>query len=238
MSVDVRSLHLTDLFQHFALAQAQRLQSNGGRGPDPANGYLEALLERFYAKSGGGVVRQALLDPYFPLGMIAGTMFADVVGMRFFINKRRPDLEAALARELLEWSQAFVQIRQDIDTFFDPQTITCIPLDGRRHPLPSDQWCRLCGVCCQIGGVPPRAPDAVRYPQRWHAWLAGDAVSNQQLCPFLFQFFGQRHFFCAIHQIKPLACRGFDRHACQQRRRDGYLHAAPWGGGFKTGREG
>ncbi|UCD31059.1 MAG: hypothetical protein JSV38_09580, partial [Desulfobacterales bacterium] len=156
---------------------------------------------------------------------IVRTLFSDVVGMRFYINKQRPDLEGALAIELLGFAHAFLQIRDDIATLFDPATITCIPLDGKRHGLPRDQWCRLCGTCCQIGGVPPNPPPGIHYPEHWTVFLSGTSIENQQLCPFLFQYFGESTFFCAIHRIKPVSCRKFDLKDCQKRRAEKNLHA-------------
>jgi len=51
----------------------------------------------------------------------------------------------------------------------------------------------------------------------WFGFLSGETLENQQLCPFLFQYFGEPRFFCAIHNIKPVACRVFDREDCRQR---------------------
>jgi hypothetical protein len=153
--------------------------------------------------------------------MLEQTVFADVDGMRFYINKRRPDLEPGLTEELEKWSASFLRIRHDIQKLFDP--------------LPTGQWCTLCGVCCQIGGVPPLPPAGVQYPDYWNTYLAGGAVNNQQLCPFLFQYFGEQRFFCAIHNIKPIACcaihnikpiacRRFGEEECRRRLVERGLH--------------
>ena len=136
----------------------------------------------------------------------------------------RFDLEPILARELLEWAEAFLIIRKDIKTLFDTNSVTCIPLDETRHRLPSGQWCSLCGVCCQIGGVPPNPPKGVVYPDHWLGFLAGETLENQQLCPFLFQYFGEPRFFCAIHNIKPVSCLVFDQKDCLRRLEDRGLH--------------
>jgi hypothetical protein len=217
--------HLTELFGQFATAQTERLTMAGEPRQHAADDLLQQLLGRFPLKSDLVTLQQALLDPYFPLGMLERTIFSDVVGMRFFINKRRADLEPLLAAELVEWAAAFVKIRHDIQKYFDPETITCIPIDGLRHRLPSNQWCTLCGVCCQIGGVPPDPPPDIRYPDHWRKFLSGEAVENQQLCPFLFQYLGEPRFFCAIHHVKPVACRQFDREDCQERLDECNLHA-------------
>jgi hypothetical protein len=222
--MDTKRPHITELFKHFASVQQNWLSSRNRETQNPVDGLLKQLLSYYHMELEVSILQQALLDPYFPLGMLKRTLFADVVGMRFYINKLRPDLEPVLAVELVEWAAAFLRIRLDIQSFFDPKTITCIPVDGRRHHLPSDQWCTLCGVCCQIGGVPPEPPQDVRYPDHWYTFLAGEKVENLQLCPFLFQHFGEQRFFCAIHNIKPIACRQFDQEECHQRLAERNLH--------------
>jgi hypothetical protein len=219
--------HISELFKQYARVQQDLLRRANAEQPHAENRFLGRLLDRFHHQTDVSILLQALPDPYFPLGMIEQTIFADVVGMRFFINKRRPDLEPILCRELVEWASAFLKIRQDIQTLFDPNTVTCIPVDGTRHRLPSGQWCNLCGVCCQIGGIPPDPPSGVVYPDHWSGLLSGEALENQQVCPFLFQHFGEPYFFCAIHNIKPLTCRAFDRKDCRRRLKDQGLHGNP-----------
>jgi len=221
--------HITELFKQYAGLQQNLLGSPDTVQPHAANRVFERLLDRFHCKTDVSILSEALPDPYFPLGMLEQTIFADVVGMRFFINKRRWDLEPVLGRELVEWAKAFLRIRHDIQTLFDPNTITCIPVDETHHRLPSGQWCTLCGVCCQIGGVPPDPPADIVYPDHWLGLLAGETLGNQQLCPFLFQYFGEPRFFCAIHHIKPISCRRFDREDCRRRLEDRCLHG---NGGF------
>ena len=223
--MNTRRPHITDLFKRFARVQQKRLSNGDCEIQNSIDDPLKQLLACYQLESEVSILRQALLDPYFPLGMLGRTMFADVVGMRFFINKHRPDLQPALAAEFVEWAKAFLRIRYDIKKLFNPATITCIPVDGLRHPLPSGQWCTLCGVCCQIGGVPPVPPPDVHYPDYWHTFLSGKMLANQQLCPFLFQYFGEPHFFCAIHNIKPIACRHFDQKDCKERLDERNLHA-------------
>lgn len=218
-------LHIKDLFDRFAQERQEALRA-GGTVLESSRGdvTLEALLTWFGKEDERSLLRPALLDPYFPLGMVERTIFGNADGMRFFVNKRRPELERHLGEELLRTTRAFLRVRMDIEQFFDPGTITCIPIDGRRHRLPMDQWCTLCGICCEIGGVPPEPPAGTRYPEHWYIYLAGGAVENQQLCPFLFQYFGEARFFCAIHSVKPVACRQFDEQACHTRVKEGGLH--------------
>ncbi|MGB6930292.1 MAG: hypothetical protein WBH05_13805, partial [Syntrophobacteria bacterium] len=174
--MDTKNLHITDLFKNFAKVQQELLRDCQSEMRQPVNGRFERLLAHWSFQADSSVLRRALLDPYFPLGMLEQTVFADVDGMRFYINKRRHDLEPGLTEELEKWSEAFLRIRLDIQKLFDPETITCIPLDGKRHQLPTGQWCTLCGVCCQIGGVPPLPPAGVQYPDYWNTYLAGGAV--------------------------------------------------------------
>jgi hypothetical protein len=218
------SLHITDLFKQFARTQQELLRELRPGEALRVNGDLDPLLSLYSSGSEISFLSQALLDPYFPLGMLEQTVFSDVDGMRFFICKHRPDLEPVLAAELNKYSEAFLRIRLDIETLFDPTTITCIPLDGQKHQLPRDQWCTLCGVCCQIGGVPPEPLAGINYPDHWYKYLAGGAVDNQQLCPFLFQYFGELRFFCAIHNVKPMSCIHFDEKECRQRLAERSLH--------------
>ena len=216
--------HITDLFKQYADLQQNLLGRPDTAQPHAGTRIFKRLLARFHREADVSILLEALPDPYFSLGMLEQTIFADVVGMRFFINKRRWDLEPSLGQEILEWAKAFLRIRHDIQTLFDFKTVTCIPVDETRHRLPSAQWCTLCGVCCQIGGVPPDPPAGVVYPDHWLGFLAGETVENQQLCPFLFQYFGEPRFFCAIHNIKPISCRRFDRKDCRRRLEDRGFH--------------
>jgi hypothetical protein len=216
--------HITQLFKQYAGLQQHLSRRSDHAQQHAANRSFKRLLDRFPRETDISILQRALPDPYFPLGMLDQTTFADVVGMRFFINKMRWDLEPILCRELVEWAGIFLRIRHDIQTLFDPNTVTCIPVDGTRHHLPSGQWCSFCGVCCQIGGVPPDPPAEVVYPDHWFGFLSGETLKNQQLCPFLLQYFGEPRFFCAIHNIKPITCRGFDREDCRRRLEDRGLH--------------
>ena len=223
--METTTLHITDLFKQFARTQQEFLRQLRQGEDLRVKGHLDPLLALCSSDSEISLLRQTLLDPYFPLGMLEQTVFSDVDGMRFFICKSRPDLEPVLTAELRKHSEAFLRIRLDIERFFDPETITCIPLGGQRHQLPVDQWCTLCGVCCQIGGVPAEPPAGISYPDHWYKYLAGGAVDNQQLCPFLFQYFGEERFFCAIHHVKPMSCRYFEEKECRQRLAQRSLHA-------------
>ena len=216
--------HITELFIQYADLRQNLLSIPETTQTSGKDRILKELLDRFPHNADVSVLSQALPDPYFPLGMLEQTIFADVVGMRFFINKKRWDMEPTLARELVEFAGVFLRIRHDIETLFDPDTITCIPIDDTRHHLPSGQWCNLCGVCCQIGGLPPDPPAQIVYPDHWFGFLSGETLKNQQLCPFLFQYFGEPRYFCAIHHIKPITCRAFDRKDCRRRLEDRGLH--------------
>ncbi len=218
------SINFTELFRLFAAVQQRMLTGRYAERQNSVDGLLFRVLSSCFSENDSTILRQALLDPYFPLGMLEKTLFSDVNGMRFYINKNRPDLEPVLIAELVEWAKAFVRIRMDIGTVFEPENITCIPLDLQKHALPRGRWCTLCGVCCQIGGVPPAPPAGIRYPTHWYTYLAGGAVDNQQLCPFLFQYFGEPFFFCGIHHVKPMSCRNFGEEDCRQRLAERGLH--------------
>jgi len=137
--------HITEVFKQYAGLQQDLLKRPDTGQQHAANRVFKRLLDRFHRETDVSILFRALPDPYFPLGMLEQTIFADVMGMRFFINKQRPDLEPILCQELVEWAGAFLRIRHDIQTLFDLNTITCIPVDGIRHPLPSGHWCNLCG---------------------------------------------------------------------------------------------
>lgn len=184
---------------------------------------LQRLIQWPGAFTHAESLTKALLDPYFPAEMIQQTLFAHVTGMRFYIDKNRPELQPLLLRDLAQFAEAFLQIRQDLHELAYPAPAG-IPLDGRSFPIPSGQWCRLCGTCCQIGGVPAVPPPGVVYPPHWRALLEGTRLDNQQLCPFLFQSPGSMHHFCSIHAIKPVPCSAFDAEDCRARQRDGRLH--------------
>lgn len=184
---------------------------------------LERLLQWPGASAHAATLTEALLDPYFPVEMIEKTLFAHVTGMRFYIHKDRPEMQPLLLRDLVQFAEAFLQIQQDLRELTDSTPLS-LPLDGRSHPDPSGQWCRMCGTCCEIGGVPAVPPQEVTYPAHWRALLEGTRLDNHQLCPFLFQSPRSSHHFCSIHCIKPVPCQAFDIEDCRARRHDGRLH--------------
>ena len=217
------------LFLEFSAAL--RAAHRGGEALPPAPGesvdlgrLLERLVSRPDAAAHAPVLKAALMDPYFPVGMLERTLFAHVTGMRFYIDKDRPEIQPLLVRDLVEFAEAFRLIRQDLDVLCRRHPAFGFFMECRGPEPPSDQWCRMCGTCCQIGAVPAVAPSGVTYPPHWHDLLEGTRLVNQQLCPFLFRSPGTGYYFCSIHPIKPVACRAFDAEDCRARRRDGYLH--------------
>lgn len=184
---------------------------------------LERLLQWPGASAHALPLTKALLDPYFPVEMIEKSLFAHVTGMRFYIDKDRPEMQPLLLRDLVQLAEAFLQIRQELRELKDSTPLS-LPLDGRSCPDPSRQWCRMCGTCCEIGGVPAVPPQGVTYPAYWRALLEGTRLDNHQLCPFLFQSPRSSHHFCSIHRIKPVPRQAFDIEDCRARRRDGRLH--------------
>ncbi|MEJ5348571.1 MAG: hypothetical protein WHS46_07765 [Desulfosoma sp.] len=208
-----------------ALLYAQKTSSQGLESGVP-KGLLQALdrlLQWPGASADKVTLTQALLDPYFPAEMIQGTIFSHVTGMRFYIDKDRPEMQPLLLRDLTRFAEAFLEIRHDLARLPSFASLL-LSTDSRPHPVPSGQWCHMCGTCCEIGGVPAVAPPGVTYPSHWRALLEGTRLDNQQLCPFLFQSPGSKHHFCSIHPIKPLPCQAFDAEDCRARRRNGSLH--------------
>ncbi|MDH3957651.1 MAG: hypothetical protein OET81_13230, partial [Desulfobacteraceae bacterium] len=88
--------HITELFKQFADIQQNLLSRPDTVQQHVANRFFKQLLDRFHRETDVSILLRALPDSYFPLGMLAQTIFADVVGMRFFINKKRWDLEPIL----------------------------------------------------------------------------------------------------------------------------------------------
>ncbi|UCF01678.1 MAG: hypothetical protein JSV14_15135, partial [Deltaproteobacteria bacterium] len=104
--MDTKNLHITDLFKNFAKAQQELLRDCQSEMRQRVKGRFARLLAHWSFQTDSSVLRHALLDPYFPLGMLEQTVFADVDGMRFYINKRRLDLEPGITEELKKWSEA------------------------------------------------------------------------------------------------------------------------------------
>uniref|UniRef100_A0A832EJE4 YkgJ family cysteine cluster protein n=1 Tax=Desulfacinum infernum TaxID=35837 RepID=A0A832EJE4_9BACT len=210
----------------FAQTRLRRLASDTVEPDADCRAKLDRLLAWPGAAAHGPVLQAALLDPFFPLAMMQRTLFAHVTGMRFYIHKDRPDLQPMLLRDLSQFARAFLEIRRDLAVLYPCRPPSSFLEDGAPTLAPFDQWCDLCGQCCQIGGVPAQPPESVCYPDSWRDLLEGTRLDNQQLCPFLFQYRGSQVHFCAIHRIKPVACRSFDADDCRARRRDGFLHDA------------
>jgi len=219
-------MHITDAFLSYSGLRQQQLMGMNTEAERAVTCALDRLFLFYPDGRDASLVRSALSDPYFPLGILEQTIFADVEGMRFFIRKRRPDLNTELADELCAVCRTFLEIREDIEVRYDPKTITCVPLDGVRSELPADQWCTFCGRCCHVGGIPPVPPPGIRYPDNWIPYLTGGAMRNQQSCPFLLQHLGEPYYFCAIHRIKPVGCRSFGRSDCRKRLADRGIHRA------------
>lgn len=216
------------------LPREKDLTAEGARAccPDALMEAVQRLLQWPGASKHATILTQALLDPYFPAEMIRKTLFAHVTGMRFYIDKERPEMQPVLLRDLTQFAKAFLHIREDLANLASLRP-SAPPLDGRRLVPPSGQWCRMCGTCCAIGGVPAVPPQGVVYPSHWRGFLEGTQLDNQQLCPFLFQSPGSMHHFCSIHPIKPVPCRAFDAEDCRARRQDVPLHQGtfepePW----------
>ena len=88
LSMETKNLHITDLFKNFAKAQQELLRDCQSEVRPPVTGRFERLLAHWSFQTDSSVLRQALLDPYFPLGMLEQTVFADVDGMRSEVTFR------------------------------------------------------------------------------------------------------------------------------------------------------
>ena len=155
----------------------------------------------------GRMVTRAFRDPFFPLRLFSKHYMGP--------SAETGPKTAVLARQLALYCAMFIRIREDIDRYFGNTDITCVDLDGDGDQgVSSDQWCSLCGVCCQLTGTVPDPPRPIRYPGYWYSWLAGDGPVIQKFCPFLFELPRDGLYFCAIHNVKPKTCRAYGREDC------------------------
>lgn len=156
---------------------------------------------------------RALCDPYLALTMLWRSLAWGFRGNP--IHPRPRGLPGTrLAGDLLAFLRLHLRIRADLAAWVD------WPANGLDHrELNGDGgWCDLCGECCCHGGTVPSSPEGVDYPAYWYHALSGDTLYPQPFCPFLFQAQGLPLFFCALHPIKPLACRRFDQTDCRRGR--------------------
>ena len=87
--MDSKPNHITELFKQYADLRQNSLRKTDTTQKSSENRMLKHLLDRFHLDADVSILSRALSDPYFPIGMLEQTIFADVVGMRFFINKKR-----------------------------------------------------------------------------------------------------------------------------------------------------
>jgi len=154
-------------------------------------------------------VQTAFEDPFFPL-----TLYEK---HHLLVCKKGKAGVARAGQDLFRLSHMYLRIRRDIDRHFEPRRITCVDLSGDATQMvfPED-WCSLCGECCQLAGTVPDPPETIRYPGYWYAYIAGDGPIIQKFCPFLFELPAQGLFFCAIHHIKPLTCLAYGKANCDE----------------------
>lgn len=157
----------------------------------------------------GGNVGAALEEPFFPL-----TLYEK---HHLCVREKGGTGVARAGQDLFVLSHMYLRIRKDIDRYFDCRRMTCVDLNGdATQKVSPDDWCSLCGECCQLTGTVPDPPETVRYPGYWYAYIAGDGPLVQRFCPFLFELPVQGHFFCAIHRIKPLTCLAYGKAQCEE----------------------
>jgi len=168
-----------------------------------------AVRRVYEAPENGEPVQAALEDPFFPL-----TLYEK---HHMLVCKKGKAGVARAGQDLFLLSQMYLRIRKDIDRYFDARRMTCVDLSGdATQKVSPDDWCSLCGECCQLKGTVPDPPETVRYPGYWYAYIAGDGPLVQRFCPFLFELPVQGLFFCAIHHIKPLTCLAYGKEDCEQ----------------------
>ncbi len=156
---------------------------------------------------------QVLSDPYLAHTMLWRTL---VLGFRGNPNHLRPlDRDGRrLAEDLLVFLGQHARLRAGLVG----------RVDWPAHGLPAatllqdGDWCDLCGECCCHCGTVPTPPAGVDYPAFFYHLAAGEGLSPQPYCPFLFQTLGRPLFFCGLHPIKPVACSVFDRQDCARGR--------------------
>jgi len=185
--------------------EAVRLRQKG----IPAGAIAEAVGLLYEDPRTGEQVQQALQDPFFPLTLYAkhhlGACERGEAGV------------ARAGQDLALLSRMFLRIRRDIDRYFENREITCVDLNGdATQAVNTDDWCSLCGACCQLSGTIPDPPETIRYPGYWYTYIAGDGPLIQRFCPFLFELPMQGLFFCAIHQVKPLTCLAYGKENCEE----------------------
>lgn len=157
----------------------------------------------------GGQVRRALMDPFLPL-----TLF-----LHHYVHEQRNGEEnvARAGQNLARLSQMHLRIRRDISRYVGNTKATCVDLNGNSlQQVTLDQWCRLCGQCCQLSGTIPDSPHGITYPGYWYTFIAGDGPVVQRFCPFLFELPPQGIFFCSIHHVKPRTCLAYGEEECSR----------------------
>lgn len=197
-----------------AASRLDRLLSEAVRARREASRSLAALASEigglYQDPRYGRLVARAVEDPFFPLSLF----------QKHYAAGRGEDLPKATRRaeHLALLSGMYLRIREDIDRVFGDRHITVVDLGGdARQDVAVDQWCTLCGSCCQLRGTVPDPPETIRYPGYWYNYLAGDGPLNQRFCPFLFEVPPRGVFFCSIHKVKPRTCLAFGREACMEK---------------------
>ncbi|KMY67978.1 hypothetical protein AAU61_09095 [Desulfocarbo indianensis] len=156
---------------------------------------------------------EALADPYLAATMLWRTLGQGFRGNPNHLRPRDQD-GPRLASDLLTLLKLHLRIRRGL------KGLVAWPEEGQSMAgLDGDGgWCDLCGQCCCHCGTVPTPPQGVDYPPWFYHALAGEALLHQPFCPFLFQALERPLFFCALHPIKPLACRRFDQTDCRRGR--------------------
>ncbi|MCB2188176.1 MAG: hypothetical protein KQJ78_17290 [Deltaproteobacteria bacterium] len=154
--------------------------------------------------------RAGLADPYLPW-----TRLWEVLALGHRGNPLHPrprDTQGPrLVRDLAAYLTLFRRLRADLT---GPLALPARGLAFGELAPDEGGWCDFCGRCCCHAGTVPTPPPGVRYPGWWYAALAGETLFPQPFCPFLLQTRDRPAYFCAIHPVKPVACRSFGPRLC------------------------
>lgn len=200
------------------LEAARQLLTSLGRaralGLPPDLNPVRDLLPRVWPDPGQRErASQVLADPHLAHTMLWRTL---ALGFRGNPNHLRPlDRDGRrLAEDLLAFLGQHARLRAGLIGRVDwpSQGVPAATL------LAEPGWCDLCGECCCHCGTVPTPPPGVDYPAFFYHLAAGEGLSPQPYCPFLFQTLGRPLFFCGLHPIKPVACTAFDRQDCARGR--------------------
>ncbi len=182
---------------------------------------LDSLVEIYQQRHHRELLRSGLADPYFPVSMLRKVNVEEFAREPTFANLAEESLARIAAEHLLNWTEIFRHIRQDLASFNSNGRVSSLMLKGSpRERLPDPSDCDYCGGCCEIRGGPAEFTGDFEPPERWLLYFLGEGCRNQRFCPFLFEYFATSTFFCSIYRVKPKCCWTFGRDECEFLQKD------------------